>query len=100
MKRYLTTSLVIIVGLLIALTANAQHLMYPSIMYDARDYNEFMWGRGGAEGHSGAYIQLNFGVTGYKYMSKISAKARHIASNFEITLMEDSKSCIGVSPPS
>ena len=100
MKRYLKISMIIPVALLIAITANAQHLMYPSIMYDARGYHEFMWGRGGAEGHSGAYIQLNFGVTGYNQISGISAKARHIASNFEITLMEDSKSCIGVSPPS
>ena len=100
MKRILIINLVIVFVLSIALTANAQHLKGASIMYDARGYHEFMWGRGGAEGHSGAYIQLNFGVTGYNQISGISAKARHIASNFEITLMEDSKSCIGVSPPS
>jgi hypothetical protein len=69
-------------------------------MYDARGYQEFIWGRGGAEGHSGAYIQLYLGVTGYNNIREISAKARHIASNFEITLVEENKSCIGLWPPS
>jgi hypothetical protein len=99
MKRYLKISMIILVALLIAITAHAQHLVTPGIMYDARGAHEFMWGRGGAEGHSGAYIQLNIGVTGYSNISQISVKARHIASNFEVTLTEESKSCIGVWPP-
>jgi hypothetical protein len=92
--------MIIPVALLIAITAAAQHLSGPLVFYDARGYHEFIWGRGGAEGHSGAYIQLVTGVTGYNDISEISAKARHIASNFEITLKEESKSCIGVWPAS
>ena len=60
MKRILMINLVIVFVLSIAISANAQHLVGPAVFVDIRDYQELIYGRGGSEGHSGAYIQLTF----------------------------------------
>jgi len=99
MKRYLEISLVISVALLIAMSANAQHLVPFDVIVDNRAYPEFIYGRGGPEGHSGAYIQIGLGVTEYRSITEIKAKAVHVASGFEISLTEADRSCLGVSPP-
>ena len=99
MKRILMINLVVVFVLSIAISANAQHLIGQAVFVDIRDFPEFIFGRGGSEGHSGAYIQLSFGVSGWDAIEVVEARARHVATGFEITLMEESKSCIGVWPP-
>jgi hypothetical protein len=96
MKKILRMNLVIVFALLIAISANAQHLVWADLTVDIRAYQEFVWGQGGTEGHSGAYIQISLLVTKYSSMREIKAKAQHVDSGFEITLKEDDPSCIGV----
>jgi len=89
MKRILIINLAIVFVLSIAISANAQHLVGQAVFVDIRDFPEFIFGRGGSEGHSGAYIQLNFGVSGWDAIQVMEAKARHLASGFQVTLKED-----------
>jgi hypothetical protein len=96
MKQILRMNLVIVFALLIAMSANAQHIVNPLVIVDIRAYPEFIYGRGGPEGNSGAYIQINLAVTGYRSITEIKARAQHVASGFEIMLREDDPSCIGV----
>ncbi len=98
MKRILMISLVIVFALSMAISANAQHLTGPLVLVDIRDFPEFIFGRGGAEGHAGSYINLSFGVSGWDAIEVVEAKAKHVASGFEVTLREDT-SCIKNYPP-
>ncbi|MDY6793428.1 MAG: hypothetical protein SWH54_19345 [Thermodesulfobacteriota bacterium] len=66
-----------------------------NVRYDSRYFPEFVYGRGGSEGHSGAYIQIVAGIDGYNDFSKIRVKAKHIASDFEVSLVEQPSACIG-----
>jgi len=98
MKRILIISLVTVFVLSIAISANAQHLVGPAIFVDTRDSSEFIFGRGGSEGHSGAYIQLNVAVIGWDAIKVIEAKAEHVSSKFVVTLKEDT-TCLKNYPP-
>jgi len=98
MKRTLMINLVIVFVLSIAISANAQHLVGQAVFVDIRDFPEFIFGRGGSEGHSGAYIQLNFGVSGWDSIEVLEAKATHVASGFQVTLREDT-ACLKNYPP-
>lgn len=98
MKRILIINLVIVFVLSIAISANAQHLTGPLAIVDIRDFQEFIFGRGGSEGHSGAYFQLTLGVSGWDAIKVMEARARHVASGFEVTLREDT-SCLKNYPP-
>lgn len=100
MRPTLIINLVIVFVLSIAISTSAQqHLITPPyIFYDARDYQDLIYGRGGAEGHSGAYIQLTFSVSGWDAIQVMDAKAKHEDSGFEVTLREDS-SCRKKYPP-
>jgi hypothetical protein len=89
MKRILMINLAIVFVLSIAISANAQHLIGQAVFVDIRDFPEFIFGRGGSEGHSGAYIQLSFGVSGWDAIQVMEAKAQHVASGFQVTLKED-----------
>ena len=89
MKRIVIINLAIVFVLSIAISANAQHLVGQAVFVDIRDFPEFIFTRGGSEGHSGAYIQLNFGVSGWDVIEVVEAKAKHIPSGFEVTLRED-----------
>jgi len=88
----------IVCFLLLAGTANAQYLTGATVRYDARYYADFMFHRGGSEGHSGAYIQILAEIEGYSAITDINVKARHIASGFLVSLVGDDPSCIAVSP--
>ena len=78
-------------------TANATNLNDFGIMYNKIDYPEFHLGlRGGADGHSGAYVTIYAGVSNYYEMNHLNIKAKHIASDFEVTLVEDYPECVGV----
>lgn len=89
MKAAIKFSILVLGLFLMAATANAQgHLASASVFYDARDYEEFIHGRGGSEGHSGAYIKLQLGVTGYDLITRIRATAEHEDTKFEVTLWE------------
>ena len=98
MKRILRMNLVIVFALLIAMSANAQHLVFSEVKVDNRTYTEFIYGQGGIEGYSGAYIIIALYVTRYSSMTEIKTGAQHVASGFEITLREDDPSCVGVFP--
>jgi len=89
MKQILMINLVIVFVLSIAISANAQHLTGQLVSVDIRDFPEFIFGRGGSEGHSGAYIQLSFGISGWDAIQVTEAKAQHVASGFQVTLRED-----------
>ena len=98
MKQILRINLIIVFALLIAMSANAQHLVMSNVLADIHASQEFIYGRGGPEGNSGAYIHIYLCVTGYHSIKEIKAKAVHVASGFEITLPEEDPSCIGVLP--
>lgn len=85
-------------ALLIAISANAQHLVWPNVYVSISAKQEFIVGQGGPEGDSGAYIVLVLYVSGYRSITEIKARAQHVASGFEITLPEDDPSCVGVLP--
>ncbi len=69
-----------------------------SVNYDARYFPGFFYDEGGAEGHSGAYVQINVGVVHYGELSKVNIKAKHIDSDFEVTLREAHQECAGGYP--
>ena len=98
MERYMKFFMVIVCFLLLVGTANAQHLSDVSVRYDSRYFPEFVYGRGGPEGHSGAYISIIAGIDRYNDIKKIKVKAKHIASDFEVSLVEDDPACVGVGP--
>lgn len=98
MEKYMKFIMVIVCFLLLAGTANAQqHLGWATVRYDARYYPDFFHGRGGPEGHSGAYIQIKVNINDYNDITNINVKAKHI-SGFEVSLRGDDPSCLVVSP--
>ena len=98
MKKYMKVFITVVCLLFLVGPANAADYMLDSgVMYNKIDYPEFHLDlRGGADGHSGAYVTIYAGVTGYYEMSKINIKAKHIISDFEVTLLEDYPECVGV----
>ncbi len=101
MERCIKFFMAIVCFLLLVGKANAQivnHLTEVNVRYDARYYPEFFYGRGGPEGHSGAYIRIIAGIDGYNDIKKIRVKAKHIASKFEVSLVGDDPECVGVWP--
>jgi len=76
----------------------ADYISSASVNYDSRYYPEFYYGSGGAEGHSGAYIQIGVGVVNYDDLSKVNIKAKHIDTDFEVTLEESPQVCAGGYP--
>ena len=90
--------LVVVLALGCSGLANAAYLGTFDVRYDAREYPGLYWERGGAEGHSGAYVQLLVGVINYSELSKINIKAKHIDTDFEVTLLESDPSCVGKWP--
>lgn len=97
MERYVKIFLAIGCLLLLVGTANAQHLLTAGICYDVRYYQQLYNARGGAEGQSGAYIQIHAGVVGYNELSDIRITATH-ETGFIVSVREDPPSCVGVSP--
>lgn len=78
--------------------ASAEFMSTASVRYDARQYPDLAYERGGAQGHSGAYVQILVGIVNYADLSKINIKAKHLGSDFEVTLVEADKACVGVWP--
>lgn len=76
----------------------AQYLSEAYVRYDSRYYPEFAYDRGGAEGHSGAYISIVVGVDHYSDLQNINVKAKHLGKDFEVTLIEDDPECVGMWP--
>ena len=76
----------------------ADYISSATVNYDSRYYPEFYYETGGAEGHSGAYIQISVGVVGYNELSKVNIKAKHIDTDFEVTLVEGPQECVGGFP--
>jgi len=95
MERYVKIFLVIGVLLLLAGTAYAQHLGGGWIDYDSRYFPQFYHGRGGLEGHSGAYIHLWAQVLEYSQIRNIRIRAENIGTRFRVSLIEDSPGCVG-----
>ena len=97
MERYVKISLAIGCLLLLVGTAKAQYLLSAGIRYDVRYYQQLHSARGGAEGQSGAYIQIDAGVVEYDEISDIRITATH-ETGFIVSVREDHPSCVGVSP--
>lgn len=76
----------------------SQYMTDASVMYDSRYYPEFVYDRGGAEGHSGAYIVLLASIVGYDELTDIRIVAEHKGTGFEVTLVEGSPQCAGQYP--
>jgi hypothetical protein len=97
MEKFMKVFMMVVCLLFLVGTANATYLNDSGVLYNMIDYPEFHLGlRGGADGHSGAYVTIYAGVTEYYEMSKISIKAKHITSDFEVSLIEDHPECVGV----
>lgn len=97
MEKFLKGFMMVVCLLFLAGTANAENLNDIGVLYNKIDYPEFYLGlRGGADGHSGAYVTIYAGVSNYYEMNHISIKAKHIGSDFEVTLVEDHPECVGV----
>lgn len=90
--------LVVFLCLFFSGLAQAEYLSLANVRYDAREYPDLYWQRGGAAGHSGAYIQLLAGIVNYSELSKINITAKHLDSDFEATLVELDPSCVGKWP--
>lgn len=69
-----------------------------NVLYDARVYPDLFYERGGAQGHSGSYIQIYAGINNYADLESLEIEAEHDGSKFEVTLREDARECIGVWP--
>ena len=76
--------------------ANAEYLSFADVKYDAREYPDLFYHRGGAQGSSGAYIQVAAGVIQYSDLTKIKIKAEHLNTGFEVSLIEAVQECRGV----
>lgn len=81
-----------------AVYAENTYLSESYVRYDSRYYPEFVHHRGGAEGHSGAYISIVVGIDNYSDIQSVNIKAKHTASGFEVSLKEDSIDCVGLWP--
>jgi hypothetical protein len=90
----------LVMFLLLATTgiASAEFMRTVEVRYDARQYPDLAYERGGAQGHSGAYIQILVGIVGYADLEKIIIKAKHLETDFEVTLIENDKECVGAWP--
>ena len=69
-----------------------------NVLYDARTYPDLFYERGGAQGHSGAYIQIYVGINNYAELKSIKIEAEQEGSDFEVTLREDDRGCVGTWP--
>lgn len=98
MKRSLKITLVFFGFFLMAVTANAGHIGLAGVRYEAVDAQEFVYGEGGPEGGSGAYITISIGVADRSAIANVRAKAEHGATGFEVTLTERDL-CTGILPP-
>ena len=76
--------------------ASAEYLSFADVRYDAREYPDLFYHRGGAQGNSGAYIQVVAGVVKYADLTKINVSAEHLDTGFEVTLVEAVPECVGV----
>lgn len=76
--------------------ASAEYLSFADVRYDAREYPDLFYHRGGAQGNSGSYIQVVAGVVQYANLTKINIKAEHLGTGFEVTLVEAVTECVGV----
>jgi hypothetical protein len=101
MEKCMKVFMVIICFLLLTGTVNAQHLSTDvAVLYNSIYYPEFYKNlSGGTEGHSGAYVTIYAGIEGYNEISPVSAKAKHMASDFEVSLVAEDSSCPPWPPP-
>jgi hypothetical protein len=88
--------LVVILLLVTTGIATAEYMTLADVRYDAREYPDLFYHRGGAQGHSGAYIQVLAGIVQYSDLTQISIKAKHLNTDFEVSLVELDQDCVGV----
>jgi len=84
--------------ILFSATSFADFMTSAGIFYDSRYYPEFLYELGGAEGHSGAYVHFNVAIAGYYALQSVNIKAKHLATDFEVTLKEAPMECVGIWP--
>lgn len=97
MKK-LSILLLCVFSIFFSATSFAQYMTSAEIRFDSRYFPEFVYARGGAEGHSGAYISFSVSVIDYDDLQKVDIKAKHLDTDFEVTLLEAAPECAGVWP--
>jgi hypothetical protein len=95
-----TIRLLLVMFLLLTFTgiASAEFMSAADVRYDARQYPDLFYERGGAQGHSGAYIQIMAGIVNYAELETININAKHLGTDFEVTLVELGPECVGSWP--
>ncbi|MEJ2472248.1 MAG: hypothetical protein P8Y96_14230 [Desulfuromonadales bacterium] len=98
MKKLIVLFMVSVCIILFSTTSFAKvktsHYMTDAfVMFDSSYYPEFVFERGGPEGHSGAYILLTAGIVDYDELIDVRIVAEHKDPDFEVTLIEGLPDC-------